>query len=430
MSVTRIYVGHTTTREKILGLGLFALIAVSGFLGTAVIGPGIYHAEVAKLDLSPGSIGSEADGRVPVVDSLEEMEKGTPFVLKNEEFGDWSRNSGQMIGEQYYNKITLKDGTIIAARIRYEAQQTEYIKEDGILQADKEHEIVTYPVGMMRPWPDGDQEAAAKADWITYKDGYLDMEGDFGADLPELKKLKEKYAMGMMAAAFVLGLAASAFIDLRLKKKEALASTPKNDQELWILGTYANWAQFFGQLNYKRKMDRPNTVVSPLYLGGCPRDEDSKKKTVRTLKQDWNIKSREELLETVDYMSIGNGFWNCETQSDRAWELCRSNQLLGMGFIAGWLSREEMIERSCKVGNIIQKVFLNWEELSQSYMDAYTQWRMQTYGQDGQSAVDMRRRIHENLWNRKDSPYRQPWMLPLGMDSARMNPVKEKTAEV
>lgn len=431
MAVTRIYVGHTNTRQKLLAVGLLGVMMVFGFVGASVIGPGIYKSRMSELDLSPGSVGSRADGSVPVVSTLEEIEQGKKFVLKNEEFGDWTKNSGNLIGDIYYSKIPLEDGTVIAARINFEAEDTEYVQEDGSISLNTDHEIVTYPVGVLRPWPnETDPEEARAADWITYTDGYLDMEGDFGRELPELEEIKEDIMLIALAAGLVFGLAATTVIDLRCRKKEELASTPQNDQERWILGTYAIWAQFFGQLNYKGKLASPDSVYSPLYLGGKPKDEDSRKFTVKVLKRDWDIKNREDLLETVEYMSRGTGFWDCETQSDRAWELCRSTQLLGMGYIAGWLTKEELTKRSSVVGNIIQRTFADWEELNQSYLEAYARWRSQASPDNDGTAVAMRRRIYQNLCSRKDSPYRLPWMLPLGTDGARMEPVKEKAGEV
>lgn len=430
MAVTRVYVGHTTTRDKILAFGLLGAMMVFGFVGSSVIGPGIYQSRMSQLDLAPGSVGSRGDESVPVVSTLEEMEQGGKFVLRNEEFGDWTKNSGNLIEDTYYNKIPLKDGTVIAARINLEAEDTEIVTGEP-LQLNFDHEIVTYPVGILRPWPSEEALREAKAaDWITYKKGYLDMEGDFGKELPDLEKIKENAMLSMLAAGLVSGLAVCVIIDLHYKKKEALDSTPQTDQERWILGTYAIWAQFFGQLNYKGKLTHPNTPHSPLYLGGKPKDGDSRKFTIKVLKRDWDIKNREDLLETVEYMSRGTGFWDCKTQYDRAWELCRSTQLLGMGYIAGWLTREELTERSSVVGNIIQRTFEDWQELAQSYLEAYARWRARMAPDGDGSAVRMRNQIYQNLCNRKDSPYRLPWMLPLGTDGVRMEPVKEKTGEV
>lgn len=431
MAVTRVYVGHTTTRQKIMGAGLFLGVMVLGLLGSAVVGPGIYQAKVNSLELSAGSVGSKADGSAPEVTMLSQMENTESFVLKNEEFGDWTRNSGGMIGDEYYNKIVLKDGTVIAAKVNHDAVEMEYVKEDGSFRADFEHVMVTYPIGTIRSWPkETDQKAAQETEWITYTDGFVDMQGDFGVELPDLEKLRTDSMMIMTAIGLVLGLGGLTAAELVMKKKEEQKATPQSDQERWILGTYAIWAQFFGQFNYKGRLSAPNTVKSPLYIGGCPKDEDSKKRTIKVLKRDWDIKNQEELLETVEYMSKGSGFWDCETQADRAWELCRSSQLLGMGFIAGWITREEMIKRSSVVGNIIQKTFDGWDELAESYLEAFAAWYARTFAGKEESAVKVRRMIYQNLRSRTDSPYKLPWMLPLGTDKSRMEPVREKTGEV
>ena len=52
MAVTRIYVGHTNTRQKLLAVGLLGVMMVFGFVGASVIGPGIYKSRMSELDLS------------------------------------------------------------------------------------------------------------------------------------------------------------------------------------------------------------------------------------------------------------------------------------------------------------------------------------------------------------------------------------------
>ncbi len=49
MAVTRVYVGHTTTRQKIMGAGLFLGVMLLGLLGSSVVGPGIYRAKAGRL---------------------------------------------------------------------------------------------------------------------------------------------------------------------------------------------------------------------------------------------------------------------------------------------------------------------------------------------------------------------------------------------
>ena len=191
--------------------------------------------------------------------------------------------------------------------------------------------------------------------------------------------------------------------------------TPRNERELWIFGTYANWAQYNAQLG-ERDPDgsfpivRPDTTSSPFYLGGRPfpdRKGGDRRYYLDMLDSPWDIHSKKDLLDTVEYMSTGPGFQRCADQDGRAWELCRCNQLLSIAFRLGWLSRSEMVRRSCAVGKIMQNTFSGWEEMSQCFLNSCLAWM----GSD--SGARLRLDIHEHLWERRDSPYRLPWNLKL-----------------
>ena len=156
---------------------------------------------------------------------------------------------------------------------------------------------------------------------------------------------------------------------LRTLRRRDQDLEPRNDVERWIFGTCANWA-----------------------LYNCP----------------WDIHSRHELLETVTYMSTGPGFQKCRTKADQAWELCRCTQLLAIAFRLGWISRRDMVRRSCRVGRLIQRTFSGWQEMSESFLARCLLWM-----EDPSPGADMRRAIHKALWLRPDSPYNLPWDLPL-----------------
>ena len=112
MAVTRVKLGHSTLREKLGALLFLACILAGSVIGAGVVGPMQYRAQMDALDLSPGSVGSAADHSAPEVSTLAEMQANERFILVNEEFGDWQRSTGEMVGDTYYNKITLTDGTI------------------------------------------------------------------------------------------------------------------------------------------------------------------------------------------------------------------------------------------------------------------------------------------------------------------------------
>lgn len=209
--------------------------------------------------------------------------------------------------------------------------------------------------------------------------------------------------------------AAVVFAAYRALHSPVVDVTPRSEVEKWIFGTYANWAQFNAQLG-ERDADgfpilRPDTLSSPFYLGGRPLPDKKggdRRYYLDMLDSPWDIHSKKDLLDTVAYMSTGPGLQKCTDQAGRAWELCRCNQLLSIAFRLGWISRGEMVRRSCAVGRIMQNTFSGWEELSQSFLTACLAWM----GSD--SGAQMRRDIHEHLWERRDSPYRLPWNLKLG----------------
>ena len=185
---------------------------------------------------------------------------------------------------------------------------------------------------------------------------------------------------------------------------------PRNDVERWIFGTCANWALY----NYEYVPDNilvPNYDSTPILLGGRRGPYNSVEQRqyfLNMLDSPWDIHSKRELLETVEYMSTGPGFQRCLTKADQAWELCRCTQLLAVAFRLGWISRQDMVRRSCRVGKLIQKTFSGWQEMSESFLARCLQWM-----EDPSLGADMRRAIHRALWLRPDSPYNLPWDLPL-----------------
>ena len=211
----------------------------------------------------------------------------------------------------------------------------------------------------------------------------------------------------------LLMAAAVAAVGYRWTKGRNRDISPRNEVEKWIFGTYANWAQYNAQLGEKNPdgsfpIERPDTTSSPFYIGGRPQGKGERKYYLDMLDSPWDIHSKRELLETVEYMSTGPGFQRCLTKADQAWELCRCTQLLAIAFRLGWISRQDMVRRSCRVGKLIQKTFSGWQEMSESFLARCLQWM-----EDPSLGADMRRAIHRALWLRPDSPYNLPWDLPL-----------------
>lgn len=208
----------------------------------------------------------------------------------------------------------------------------------------------------------------------------------------------------------VLLLAVLAFIVFRTLHKRDQDLEPRNDLEKWIFGTYANWALYNCEYIQDNTL-MPNYELTPILLGGRRGPYGSEKEKqyfLNMLDSPWDIHSKADLLETVEYMSVGPGFQKCRTQAERAWELCRCTQLLAIAFRLGWISRSEMVRRSCQVGRLIQQTFSGWQEMSESFLARCLMWM-----EDPSLGADMRRAVHKALWIRPDSPYNLPWNLSL-----------------
>lgn len=201
------------------------------------------------------------------------------------------------------------------------------------------------------------------------------------------------------------------FAVLRTPRRRDQDLSPKSDTEKWIFGTYANWALYNCEYVQNDRL-MPSYESTPILLGGRQgpyNSPEQRRYFLDMLDSPWDIHSKRELLETVEYMSTGPGFHHCQTQADRAWELCRCTQLLSIAFRLGWISRAEMVRRSCQVGKIIQRTFSGWQEMSESFLDRCLRWM-----EDPSPGADQRRAVHKALWLRPDSPYNLPWDFPLG----------------
>lgn len=371
---------------------------------------------VWALDLGPGGLGGMAQADTPLARSVADLESLDRFALLVYGTGDeYYKEEYFFVSGDTYWVFPLDSGEQVAGRCTQSLENIQREKKDGVYQE-------LYPVGAWREWKlTGEERAGVERDapQLTTTAYYVDMEGSHSETMTEAR-----FKEGFWLLCLVVGLGAM-FVEHRRqekrRQKEIDITLPQNDLERWIVGTYAIWGQFFAQLG--RTSDGRRDVAArrgPIRIGGQPMDDKGQKYTRDTLKDSWDISNGKELLETVDYMSIGPGFASCDTQAARAWQLCRSMQLLGMSFAAGWISRKDMVERSCQVGRLMQEHFRSWEELCESFLEGFFIWRRRAFGpEDARDALQERMDIYGELKSRPDSPYKLSWYLPLDPEAQR-----------
>lgn len=371
--------------------GVIAVLAALGIV--------LWFGYVQLFDLGAGGIGTAAQTDTPVADSILDMDMLGRFTII--ETRQDTPKSVQVKGK-HYTIVELDSEERVLLRLR-DGSDYPLAGEDGRYR---------YPIGAWVPLEVNDQTRIALAGQVpplsstTY---YIDMEGNTGSALSP-----QGFAAAYICLCLVIGVFAAISyrtrrIDRRIEAVQAehASSLPHDDRERWLVGTYAIWGQLQDHGNASE------WEAEMLYIGGMPKDAATRKATLETLQKNWDITTREGLLETVAHMSEGDGFRKCQTQADRAWQLCRAEQLLGMGYLTGWLDRPEMVSRGCKIGKIIQTTFHSWEELCEAFLEAYAQWQLRSYPQEASANIHRRRAVYESLWNAPGTPYRLPWRLPL-----------------
>ncbi|MCD8213682.1 MAG: DUF1266 domain-containing protein [Campylobacter sp.] len=121
----------------------------------------------------------------------------------------------------------------------------------------------------------------------------------------------------------------------------------------------------------------------------------------------WDIKSYEDLNDTLDWLEK-EGHRRGEIEDIGAWDYSRAMQLLSSCYLAGYISRDEALERSLKIALFIQKEFNSWDEFMNSYIEGYKLW--------SNSNDTQREMIYKRLKSARNSIYSVPWNLKLKKD--------------
>ena len=355
----------------------------------------------------PLPVGSIAPEDTPVAHSIQDMETTECFVLCLPEYQEEDEQEGVVyLSGVCYWLYQLDSGEIVAYRYNTDIETDQYRPWEGVFWCS--------PVGTWRPWALSDQDRAIlarEAPQLTTTDYYVDMEATKWTLMTQ-EDFVRQYGIYCYMGLFVVMVALWA-LGKKLTWIQAEDTKPKNDLELWLTGTYAIWGQFYTIL----AMGLPYAKTHTIHIGGCPRVVGAKRMIKETLKSSWDITDYNGILETVEYMSRGPGLLNCVDQGGQAWELCRSMQLLGCAYLAGWCNRKELLRRSCEVGVIMQRYFHSWEELCQGFLDGYSAWRLS----DGRNAnalasVQQRADIYWDLHARPNGPYHLPWNMKLSLE--------------
>ena len=184
-------------------------------------------------------------------------------------------------------------------------------------------------------------------------------------------------------------------------------TAPLDDVERWVIATYAMWSEYYSEGDWQ-------------YIAGSTVKEENASNMQRMLSRDWGINNKEELLDTLVFLTA---LYNDEENLDPedietgAWDLCRACQILGMAFVAGIIGREEMMGISLMVCNLMQCYYPSWTHLYSSYLKGYKEWRLEDEeDEEALEAVKEREEICRQLLIMPNGPYSIPWDLELPVE--------------
>lgn len=121
----------------------------------------------------------------------------------------------------------------------------------------------------------------------------------------------------------------------------------------------------------------------------------------------WDIKDRASMDETVNWlMDAGHrAEYQGEPKEVAAWDYSRAMSVLSSCYLAGYIEREEALNRSLEIAKIIQSEYISWDAFMESYFKGFALW--------SQDSDEFRRKVYTTMKQKPNSPYSLPWNLEL-----------------
>lgn len=181
------------------------------------------------------------------------------------------------------------------------------------------------------------------------------------------------------------------------------STTPDSPAEKWITATYAIWSEY--------------AMDSWKYLSGVSgKSRETISGMQKGLENSWSIRNRQELLKEVE--ALKGDYLKGDTSDNQTyyagWDLCRACQILGMGYVADLIDREEMVRESVKVVPLMRQYFSSWNDLYSSYLTGYRSWREYydtEFDSEAEKDINRRAAIARELLSAPDGPCSLDWNM-------------------
>lgn len=127
------------------------------------------------------------------------------------------------------------------------------------------------------------------------------------------------------------------------------------------------------------------------------------------LKQWWDMADAPSLLQTVDWLLQEGHRAEYQQRGEQgdiaAWDYSRALSLLSSGYVCGYLSRKDALNRSLEIARQVQKMYSSWDNFQAAYFKGYEYW--------ADDSSSKRQQVYRALKSKPNSLYNLPWDLAL-----------------
>lgn len=171
-----------------------------------------------------------------------------------------------------------------------------------------------------------------------------------------------------------------------------------------------NWINSAGAIFKLYKKENPNVY------GFRVIDQSVIKQHIDILRDSWDVKTKGELLETLDSL-----YWRYEDRAHLvdsmikamcAWDLQRLINVSVFGYEANYLTYEESLEWSFNAAEKIQLYFDSWSDFLEAYCLGCAVWEEVPLN-NPEGLGYKRLQIYLEVKDRKNSPFNIPWKTAL-----------------
>lgn len=129
----------------------------------------------------------------------------------------------------------------------------------------------------------------------------------------------------------------------------------------------------------------------------------------------FDAKLKEQDLDEETYISLLAAYDAWYAYGDgaiAAWDLSRVGTVMGFGYVAGYCTYEEAMDKTLEAAEKAQELYDSWEDFNQSYLYGYSYWAEESLDDPTSSAAE-RASLVNSLASQANGPFSVDWNTEL-----------------